>query len=159
MVAEAASVVDNLPRAACPGDEAVISLTLNPEYIAKSHFPGDLLKHIDIELVGSRSKKITPEKRSQGREAVETDTTELFAKGLRSSIRSWSRELPFWLPDDSRAKALPSIEAVSAPVPKDKIKGNLPSNGRVALEIVLHANELELGLLREFVTTRPLDFT
>lgn len=150
MVTKAADMIDELPEKACPGDEAVISLTLNPEYIAKSYFPNDLLRDVGIEVVGSRPKRMTPAKRSRGRETVETVTTELFARGLRSSIRTWSQNLPSWRTDRPSARALPSIEEVSAPVPKNKIKGELPRSGRIALEAILHAGELELGLTRDF---------
>ena len=94
MVASTAAKIDNLPPEACPGDQAVISLTLNPEYIAKSYFPSELLHDVGIDVVGSRPRRTTPQKRSRGREAVETLTTELFAKGRRSTIRAWSESLP-----------------------------------------------------------------
>ena len=152
MAANAASKIDSLPDSACPRDEAVISLTLNPEYIAKSYFPTDLLRDVGIEVIGSRPKKMTPEKRSRGRETVETVTTELFAKGPRSSIRAWSQNLPTWRADRPSAGALISIEEISAPVPQNKIKGQLPEKGRFALEAVLHASELELYLIQAFVS-------
>ena len=150
MVADAAMKIDELPDEACPWGEAVISLTLNPEYIAKSYFPTSLLRDVGIEVIGSKPKKTTPEKRSRGREAVETMTTEFFAKGLRSSIRRWSQNLPNWRDDRPGAGALISIEEVAAPVPRNKIKGQLPDEGRFALETVLHASELELDLIQAF---------
>lgn len=151
MVTETSSRIDELPQAACPGDEAVISLTLNPEYIAKSYFPHELMRDVGIEVIGSRPKKTTPAKRSRGREPEEAVTTELFAKGRRSAIRSWSQQLPDWHANRGSANALISIEEVSAPVPHAKIKGSLPEQGRMALETVLHANELERGMLQAFV--------
>lgn len=151
MVTETSSRIDELPPAACPGDEAVISLTLNPEYIAKSYFPHELMRDVGIEVIGSRPKKTTPAKRSRGREPEEAVTTELFAKGRRSAIRSWSQQLPDWRANRGSANALISIEEVSAPVPHTKIKGSLPEQGRMALETVLHANELERGMLQAFV--------
>ncbi|EFO33880.1 peptidase S8 and S53, subtilisin, kexin, sedolisin [Roseibium sp. TrichSKD4] len=150
MVTEASSRIDDLPQAACPGDEAVISLTLNPEYIAKSFFPYELMRDVGIEVIGSRPKKATPAKRSRGREPEEAVTTELFAKGRRSAIRSWSQQLPNWRANRGSANALISIEEVLAPVPHAKIKGSLPERGRMALETVLHANELERVMLEAF---------
>ena len=143
MVANTAAKVDNLPPEACPDDQAVISLTLNPEYIAKSYFPSELLRDVDIEVIGSRPRRTTPQKRSRGRESVETVTTELFAKGRRSMIRVWSETLPHWQDDRRSAKDLVSIEQITAPAPSDKIKGHLPDFGRIVLETVLHASELE----------------
>ena len=152
MVAETATEIDRLPPEACPGDQAVISLTLNPEYIAKSYFPGELLYNVGIDVVGSRPRKTTPQKRSRGRESVETLTTELFVKGARSAIRDWSESLPHWQANQRGANDLISIEEITAPAPSDKIKGHLPELGCFSLETVLHASELEAQryMLRAF---------
>ncbi|MCY4226559.1 MAG: S8 family peptidase [Gammaproteobacteria bacterium] len=143
MAASTATKIDTLPPEACPNDQAVISLTLNPEYIAKSYFPTKLLNDLGMDVIGSRPRKINPQKRSRGREAIETVTTELFARGRRSIIRAWSEDFPNWEVHRSGANDLISIEQIKAPVPDDKIKGNLPDRGRIVLEAVLHANELE----------------
>ncbi|MCY4167378.1 MAG: hypothetical protein OXD36_06690 [Rhodobacter sp.] len=150
MVAGAAAAIDDLPEAACPKDEAVISLTLNPQYIAKSYFPGNLLGDVGIEVVGSRPRQITPEKRSRGRDPEAAFATELFGRGKRSSIRDWGRNLPSWSTGHPVAKNLPSIETILAPAPEDKIKGQLPSSGDIVLEIVLHASEMESWLTQGF---------
>ena len=150
MVLETSSYIDALPRSACPDNEAVISLTLNPEYIAKSYFPHELMQDVGIEVIGSRPRKITPAKRSRGRKPEETITTELFARGRRTAIQSWSQELPEWRSDRGSAKALITIEEVSVPIPHTKIKGNLPEQGRTAMEIVLHANGQDSNILRAF---------
>ena len=143
MVKKTAQTIDDLPQKACPGDQAVISLILNPEYIAKSYFPSELLHNLGISVVGSRPRKTMPQKRSRGREAIEALTTELFAKGKRSAIRAWSESLPDWHATHRGANDLISIEEVVAPIPRDKIKGQIPNLGRIALEAVLHASELE----------------
>ena len=81
MVRNIVRALDALPEAACPHDEAIGALTLNPEYIAKSYFPSDLLRAVGLRLVGSRGRRITPERRSRGREPQETLTTELLLRG------------------------------------------------------------------------------
>ena len=126
MVKKTAQTIDDLPQKACPGDQAVISLILNPEYIAKSYFPSELLHDLGISVVGSRPRKTMPQKRSRGREAIEALTTELFAKGKRSAIRAWSESLPNWHATHRGANDLISIEEVVAPIPRDKIKGQIP---------------------------------
>ena len=152
MVSQTALEIDSLPSDACPNNQAVVSLTLNPEYIAKSYFPKALLQDVGFEVVGSRPKKITPEKRSLERKSVETVTTELFARGTRANIRSWGENLPNWDPSQTRSRDLISIETVSVPTPKEKIKGNLPEAGILPMEIVLHASEIEAQtyLFRDF---------
>lgn len=154
MVVEAFTKISELPLEACPDDHAVISLTLNPEYIAKSYFPLELLRDVGMDVVGSRPRKTKPGKRSGNRETIETITTELFAKGTRSAIQAWSKSLPNWRADRRSANELISIEEVAAPIPHDKIKGRLPEEGRFALETVLHASELEAQthMLKAFET-------
>lgn len=143
MLAEAVRIVDELPEDACPGDEAVITLTLNPEYIAKTYFPAELLQGVGIEVVGSRPKKVTPEKRSRARVPEAALTTELFTRGPRRAIREWSMALPNWSDSRRGSRGLSSVEEISAPVAHAKVKGSLPDEGMMPMEIVLHASELE----------------
>ena len=81
MVGAVAQNIAALPAEACPGDEAVAALTLNPEYLAKSFFPTELLKAVGLTPVGSRPRRITPAKRSRGREPEEALTTQYFVMG------------------------------------------------------------------------------
>src|SRR5690349_3475202 len=67
MLQEVAAEIDNLPAEACPDDLAVAKITLNPEFIAKTYFPSELLRSVGLTTVGSRARSITPEKRSKGR--------------------------------------------------------------------------------------------
>lgn len=158
MLIEAVSFVDSLPDDACPRDQAIISLTLHPEYIAKSFFPDDLLREVGMEVVGSRPKKVTPAKRSptkkypEGRKPVETITTELFARGTRSAIRSWREKISSWNPTGKASEELVSIEEIAAPLPDKKIKGKISESGILPMEIVLHADEIEAQthILQEF---------
>jgi hypothetical protein len=140
MLARVVRGIDHLPDAACPNDRAVATITLNPEYIAKSYFPDKLFEAIGLETVGSRPRRIKPEKRSKGRDPEEAITTELFVMGPRSAFRAWREGLPDWQQDGVVAKELPTIEEVSAPTARDKIKGRLPKSGNVVFEVVLHSD-------------------
>lgn len=144
--------IDELPDAACPRDQAVIALTLNPEYIAKSYFPRELLAAAGVTPVGSKPKKITPAQRSRNREPVETLTTELFALGTRGAIRLWKENLPGWTDAFAAGRELVTLEDISAVPIEDKIKGEIPKKGKTTFEVVLHANELlgESYILHEF---------
>lgn len=152
MLAAAVSVVNELPADACPNNQAVISLSLNPEYLAKSYYPAELLQRVGLEVVGSRPKKITPEKRSRDREVVETITTQLFARSSRSALRSWSEGLEHWSEDQRGSSELVTIEEISVQLPQDKIKGALPDRGVFSMEVVLHAEEMEaqMQILKDF---------
>jgi hypothetical protein len=140
MLTRAIRSIDHLPDNACPGDRAVATITLNPEYIAKSYFPERLLRTVGLEPVGSRPRRITPERRSNERPVEETITTELFVMGLRSAFRQWRAALPRWQEDFAGAADLPTIEQVAVPTTDDKIKGKLPRAGDVVFEAVLHGD-------------------
>jgi hypothetical protein len=141
MLADVSRKLDALPKAACPDDQAVATLTLNPEYIAKSYFPGDLLRSVGLTSVGSRPRRVTPGKRSRGREPVETATTELFLKGTRRAFRRWSEQIGAWRPDADGAKQLPTIEEVAVPAPADKLIHIEDAGKTGVFEVVLHADE------------------
>jgi hypothetical protein len=152
MVAKAVKAIDALPPEACPDDNAVAAITLNPEYIAKSFFPTELLDAVGLQSVGSRPRRVTPEQRSRDREPVEALTTELFVMGKRSALRRWSVQLPAWTASARGAQDLVGIEAVTAPGEKQKIKGALPKVGDMVFEVVLHTDALagEAKLLPSF---------
>lgn len=144
--------IDRLPDEACPNDIAVAAVTLNPEYIAKSYFPKKLFESLGLETVGSRPRKMTPEKRSKGRDPEEAITTELFVMGTRSAFRNWRSSLGNIQEKSAAAAELPTIEEVSAPSSRDKIKGKLPTRGNIVFEAVLHAagNASANGVVPEF---------
>ena len=147
MLARAVRGIDRLPDAACPGDQAVATVTLNPEYIAKSYFPEGLFKALGLDAVGSRPRRITPEKRSKERPPEESITTELFVMGSRSAFRAWRSGLPNWNADIPGGAELTTIEQVAAPTVRDKIKGKIPKSGDMVFEVVLHTDG-NLGEIR-----------
>ena len=151
MVVEASRQIDGLPLEACPDDEAVISLTLDPDDAAKSGFPGVLMQDVGIEVVGSRPRAMSSVKRNRGRASREDITTELFAIGHRNDIRNWSQQLPDWRSDRHSARSLLSVEEVSAPLPQSKIKGSIADEGRVTVETALHSAALGPSILQSFV--------
>ncbi|MCY4184986.1 MAG: S8 family peptidase [Rhodobacteraceae bacterium] len=151
MANKAVNKIDQLPKEACPKDKAVISITLHPEYIAKSYFPNKLLQNIGVDVVGSRPRKIKPQKRSRNRETIEMVTTELFTFGARSAVRAWSQKLQTLQKDDQSNNLLLPIEEISAPTPKDKIRGELPPSGDLTLETILHASEMDSEIIQAFI--------
>lgn len=152
MLQKTVADVGRLPADACPNDQAVILLTLNPEYLAKSYFPHELFNHVGLELLGSRPEKIKPEKRSRQREPEETISTQLFASAPRSVLRNWNDALGKWGENNKGAIDLVGIEKIAAPIPQNKIKGELPKKGQVPLELVLHASELEPQIIESLWT-------
>ena len=141
MLASAASAFDALPEQACPNGEAVASVTLHPEYYAKSHFPAGFLRAGGLRAVGSRARKVQPEKRSRNREPEEAVTTELFVAGRRSSFRRLSDEVPRWTKDSAGSGHLQAIERVSAFEAEERIRPLTKGREVLPLKVVLHASE------------------
>ena len=152
MLSTAIKRIDALPDEACPDDQAIVSVTLNPEYIAKSYYPHDLFTAVGVTAVGSRPRRITPEKRSRDREPSETLTTELFILGSRDALRRWNDRMPDSRESERGGNDLQSLEYISAPTPESKIKGVLPEASSAAFEVVLHTDALlgERFVLPEF---------
>ena len=136
--------INELPSLACPRNQAVVSLTLHPEYVAKSYYPSKLLRSVDLEVLGSRPRSITPEKSTRKTlDGESTVTTELFAEGFKTSLANWYEALPDWRPDSREARDLLAIERISTWSEQDKIRGALPSQGQITMEVVLHGGELD----------------
>jgi len=141
MLSEVVRGMDNLPSDAFPDDFAVATITMNPEYIAKTYHPGDLLRATGLIAVGSRSKTITPEKRSNDRDPIESITTELFVAGTRPAFRKWAADLVNWNEVTPGAAQLIEIEEINFPVPEAKVKHVDYNEPTSVFEVVLHINE------------------
>lgn len=133
--------IEHIPDDACPDDLVVAAMTLNPEYLAKSYYPRELLRSVGLDVVGSRSRTIIPEKKSKEREPVQTVTTELFVKGKRLAFKKWSRDLSSWNETTSRDKQIVEIEELNFPESDTKIKSIDSREQTILYEVVLHLNE------------------
>ncbi|OMP76271.1 S8 family peptidase [[Flexibacter] sp. ATCC 35208] len=148
--------IENLPDDACPNDYAIATITLNPEYIAKSYYPSELLRAVGLETVGSKPKQILPAKRSKGRKPELSLTTEIFVYGKRKAFRKWAKEFSEWSEYQDGAAQIIEIEEISFPEPSNKIKDFEDDGSRVVFEVVLHMNEaisesFQLGNFREYL--------
>jgi len=136
----AVEALDALPDGACPEDRAVATVTLHPDFIAKSDYPKALFDGVGVVPIGSRPRRITPEKRSRERVPEPADTTQFFVHGKRAAFRAWCDVLPQWSERTSLGAALTMIEDIAAPAVTDKIKGPLPDQENAVVEVVVHAN-------------------
>lgn len=139
MVAATSQELDSLPHTACPRDEAVAVITLHPEYLAKSYYPGRLLRAIGLETVGSRPRRVRPEKTTRKKGPVEEESTELFVAGPRERFRSWAGSLGQWSGMIDGAYDLPKIETFRALTVDDRLRPIPGDTPQPLLEIALHA--------------------
>lgn len=154
--------IEKLPDVACPDDYAVATITLNPEFIAKSYYPAALLRDAGLQTVGSRPRQIKPEKQTKKGEIKETLTTELFVKGTRKQFASWSKKFAT-LDESSKADMqIREIEEIAFPQPQSKLK-NIPRREKnIVYEVVLHIAENEaesryLGLFKGYLRSLNID--
>lgn len=141
MIEGAVAELARLPEAARPAGQVVSSVTLNPEYIAKSYYPEQVLKAYGLRAVGSKATRITPEKRSKDRTPEEKPTTNLFIAGSLGSFRRLLADLEGVGVADAVQQDLPALEQFQALDPASKIKGQIADADQQALEVVLHASE------------------
>jgi hypothetical protein len=149
LVTEAAGILRALPRRACPFNHSVIVMTLHPEYIAKSYYPSDLLDAIGFAQVGSKPRKLKPQKVTR-KKSQEAETTEIFLAGNRDNLDRWAGSLSTWTMLTQGADDLIEIEAVRAPSPDERIKPITSTGERLILEVVLHANLDSEGIVESF---------
>lgn len=141
MFEEAVAELAALPERARPLGQVVGSLTLNPEYIAKSYYPEHVLKAYGLKAVGSKPTRITPEKRSKDRVPLEKPTTQLFVAGGLGSFRRLLADLESSAIAEAVQGDLPAMEQFAALDPLTKVKGPFDAGAEIPLEVVLHATE------------------
>lgn len=141
MVQRTASALSELPEKACPNEQAVVSMTLHPEYYAKSHFPSSILRSADLRVLGSRPCVLQPERCSRNREPEKAPTTEFFVAGERSSFWRLGDEVEHWTSGSTGFAQLPAIERVSLPSAEGRIRPIEDRVGHIPLELVIHASE------------------
>src|SRR5574338_794932 len=77
-VKAAVEQIEELPKEVCPKDETVALVTLHPTYLAKSYYPGELLKAYALETIGSRPREVSPDKWARKKPPESAVTSELF---------------------------------------------------------------------------------
>lgn len=143
----------SLPQEACPNDEAVISVTLHPSYLAKSYHPASLLREAGLRQVGSRERKVAPRVRiGRQKEVEKVVAPELFVAGTRSAIARFA-DTPLNLLNSAASQYdFRKIEEVRVLSP-DRVKIPEDARGMMPLEAVLHAaasNDAGRSILKAF---------
>lgn len=141
------SAIDSLPSAACPGNEAVVAVTLHPAYLAKSYHPASLLRALNLRQVGSRQTIVREDEEIfEDAENASADphadkgkvSSELYIAGSRddlrklSSIKSYSADT---VKDDFR-----KVESIR-PLGLERLRGSGLSGSKIPMEVVLHVGD------------------
>lgn len=149
-LAETLRAVSALPSKACPGDEAVVALALNPAYLAKSYYPDVLLRETGLRSVGSRAVHIAspePARRPRPKAAADDGTPaaslpapapEIFVAGPRRLLRSLGNTLRQDASRAPTAEDVRKIERVRA-LSEERVRAVPGDEPLLPLEVVLHA--------------------
>jgi len=160
-----AKQIDELPKAACPRNEAVAAVRLHPSYLAKTFFPTDLFRTLHLEPVGSRPVRIRPEKGTKKQTATKrkgdtspTSTTiDVFVRGKRSAFDEWAEVIPDWPSEDPIMEEIIRIEDVLFIPPEERLKPMRSKGDAPLLEVVLHrADSYVLEGFRDYVRSLGL---
>lgn len=139
-VADLSQTLDALPSNACPNDEAVATLTLHPQALAKSYHPKRLLQQYDLRQVGSRPVDICPEKWTRKADPEQSQSTELYVAGSREHFGRWSDD--FVSHPQKIDESIQRVERISPPSPHERLR-NLDRAERTSdgllVELILHA--------------------
>lgn len=131
-----------LPATACPRDEAVAVITLHPQYIAKSYYPGKLLASVGLDAVGSRPALVKPEKWTRKAEPEPVPSTDLFVAGPRARFRQWAQSVSRWVEQTPGAEDIFKVELLRAMTTQDRIRPASSRDPEIVFEVVLHASAL-----------------
>jgi hypothetical protein len=103
-----------LPPEARPNGEAVALVTLHPEFLAKTLFPGALFASVGLRAVGSRVREVTPDhwtpKHKKKFEFAES--IELYVAGKPDSFTNWTTALKSGVAEFRGADELARVEDV-----------------------------------------------
>ena len=120
----------SLPEEACPNGNAIVSITMHPDYLAKVHIPSALATTIGARLVGSRGRSIP----SLGDECPEL----LYATAVDELV-----QLPKWMngidADTDVGMDFRKIEQIRIEKPAEKMHRTRRGKQH-AWEVVLHAS-------------------
>jgi subtilase family protein len=157
-----ASEIEHLPAKACPNEESVAAVTLHPSYLAKTFFPTDLFRSLDLAPVGSRPRRMEPEKpggrqkkkNEGGRKDALSTTVDVFVAGQRAAFDRWAEEIPNWPIEEGIRSEIIRIEDVRWVPPVERIKPMRSRNRTPLLEVVLHrADDYILEGFRDYLSS------
>lgn len=132
--------IEQLPSLACPGGETVIAVTLHPEYIAKSYYPENLLKKLNLEQVGSRATLVKPTQWAKQKDPTAVRSVTLFVRSGRDEIANIKNVISSSNELGKASEDLIKIEHIEAISDIERISPVQTSGNNIRIEVVLHAS-------------------
>jgi hypothetical protein len=150
LITSTAEAFSDLPDDACPNNEAVAIITLHPQALSKSAFPGRLLREVGLETIGSRPARVTPDQWTRKGDPTELESTALFVAGDRGAFARWASGLGSWNERTRGSDDLAKIENVRAANADDRIQDMPEEIDAPLLEIALHCGPNNDAVLDAF---------
>lgn len=142
-VDEALSTLLATPEGATVDGDAVVTVTLHPQFLAKTSYPAAVLEAAGLRNVGSRRTIVEPEAWAAKKRRGPAPTTQLFMAARASSLASW-REAIADLPVTARElEQLTRVEGLAVPTAESRLRlteSDLVAD-EVAVEVVLHEGD------------------
>ncbi|MEA1649856.1 S8 family peptidase [Nitrospirillum sp. BR 11164] len=144
----ASDTLRGLPSLACPGGEAAIELTLHPSYLAKSYYPGHLLRELGLFHLGSRAVHVVPDSVVSSR-ALESGQAQpapvLYLGGEIDRLIAFGDQIDEWMPDDERVQDdFRKIESIATPSNSrlKTLSERFADRDEIPMEVVLHSPDV-----------------
>ena len=77
----------------CPRGYAVAEMTLHPSFIAKGHYPKQLLRDMGVRSIGSKATEVKPDKWMRKGAPQPSPSTSLFIAGKITNFEDYANKL------------------------------------------------------------------
>lgn len=111
----------------CPRGYVVAKMTLHPSYIAKGHFPKQLLRDMGVRSIGSKAEEVKPDKWTRKGRPEKSPSTSLFIAGKIEEFSGFERKLNQLTKDSYAIKDLMKIWSFETIPASSKLKQNSSS--------------------------------
>lgn len=142
--------IEKVPKEVCANNEVVTKITLHPSYFAKSHYPGHLLRFLNLNPIGSKAVTIKPESWAIDNHPEMASTTCLYVSGFRENFSYFLESLEISDLTKSYTDDLKKIEVIEYFSGHEKIRF-LEDKTKLYLEVVLHTPYVGDDILTEFL--------
>ncbi len=133
-----------------PRREVAAKLTIHPEFLAKTYFPGSLLRNTGLRLLGSRAVDVTPRKMVYGKPPKRMPTATLIVAGKAENFVRASALLADAATSKTVQDGFVRLESVDPFLPQDRKQGLDFTKFDGGVEVVLHAAVHDPDINRAF---------
>ncbi|TVT52007.1 MAG: S8 family peptidase [Sedimenticola thiotaurini] len=117
----------DLDGSLCPRGYAVAKMTLHPSFIAKGHFPKQLLRDMGVRSIGSKAAEVKPDKWMRKGSPEKSPSTSLFIAGKIENFADFEKKLQGVTKDSYAAQDLMKVWSFESIPAASKLKENQSS--------------------------------